>query len=335
VEYDKPHLTLDAQLAKLVSRGLAVPDPIRAMRLLETVGYYRLSAYAYPFRTPLGPESPRETSVQYRSNLFIPGTTFEWIENLWVFDRQLKLLILDAIEIVEIALRSKVGYHLGAHDRFGYLTTDSLNRTACDAFKPDGTDTDDPKLTLFEIWLARYLEHQARATTEDFIKHYVEKYDGKLPIWVATEIMEFGPLVRLYGFMTDTDKSSVSRDVAQTSGAVFGRWMKVANYSRNVSAHHGRLWNRTLTYKIGRLPDNLPLLQHLNLDIRGKKKVYGLAALLAYLTQEIRPEYEWKSRFVSLLNTFPVGIPLSPESAMGFPADWRSLELWGDRPRAS
>jgi abortive infection bacteriophage resistance protein len=193
---------------------------------------------------------------------------------------------------------------------------------------------DKPHLTLeeqVEKLASRGLDIPDRdRASRDFIKHYVEKYDSRHPVWVATEIMEFGQLIRLLGFMTDSDQSRVSTDIASVSGAVFVRWMKVANYVRNVSAHHARLWNRNLTYKIGRVPDNVEPLVHLNDDAAHRSRVYGICAVLAYLTSSIRIEDAWANRLVTLLDRFPSGLPLSPESHMGFPPGWRDLDLWAN-----
>lgn len=324
MQYDKPHLTLEQQVEKLASRGLEIPDRERASRFLETVGYYRASAYAYPFRELLDIGTPRETSVQFRGNAFVSGAQFSWIEDMWRFDRDLRLLFLDAIETVEIALRSKVGYHLGLQDRFGHLSAAHL-----DSSRTSTPDVEDSERQMFDVWLERYLDHQERASkSEDFIKHYVEKYDGRLPIWVATEIMEFGQLVRLLGFMADADQSRVSTEIGGVSGAVFVRWMKVTNYLRNVSAHHARLWNRSLTYKIGRIPDNALPLVHLNDDPSRRSRAYGMCAILAHLTSAIRAEDGWSGRLMELLNRFPSALPVSPESHMGFPMGWRKLDLW-------
>lgn len=324
VEYDKPHLTLPQQVERLASRGLEIRDRDRAARLLETIGYYRASAYAYPFRELLRDDAPRETSVQFRSSTFIPGAQFSWVEDMWRFDRDLRLLVLDAIEIVEIALRSKVGHHLGLRNKFAHLEVQCL-----DPERTSQPDNDDPEHSLFDVWLERYLEHQTSAAkSEDLIKHYVEKYDARLPIWVATEIMEFGQLVRLYGFATDGDRSQISIELGGVSGAVFVRWMKVANYVRNVAAHHARLWNRRLTYKVGRIPGNAELLVHLNEHSDHRTRVYGMCAILAHLTSLIRPEDRWSARFVQLIEGFPTGPPVAPETHMGFPEQWRELELW-------
>lgn len=308
----------------LASRGLNVDDPDRAARFLETVGYYRASAYGYPFREMLGPGAPRDSSVQFRTKDFISGAQFTWIEDLWRFDRELRLIVLDAIEVVEIALRSKVGFHLGHRDKFGHLDESNLDES-----RANQPDVDFAERTVFEVWRERYLEHQARAaTSEDFIRHYTEKYEGRLPIWVATEIMELGQLVRLYGFMSNADQLRVSIELVDVSGAVFGQWLKVANYLRNVSAHHARLWNRRLTYKLGRVPGTAPLLLHLNDDPVRKARVYGMCAILARLTSAIRPEDGWTQRFIALMGEFPAEPPVSPEDQMGFPAHWRDLEIW-------
>lgn len=310
-------------MEQLEARGLEVPDRAEARRLLESVGYYRLSAYAYPFRTPLSRDATPETSVQFRANSFEPGASFDWVMNLWAFDRSLRLLLLDAIEMVEIALRSKVGFHLGYRSPFGYLSSDDLDPARCAR-----RDSRDGARSAFDLWLERFREHQTKAASEDFIQHHVEKYDGVLPVWVATEIMEFGQLVRLYGFMLDVDQSVASKEIAGVSGAVFVRWMKVANYARNLSAHHARLWNRTLTYKLGRVPGNAPELIHLNDAPHSRQRIYAVAAILAYLTERIRPEAGWRGRLNELLDRFPTGLPVSPEAHMGFPVGWRSLELW-------
>lgn len=46
------------------------------------------------------------------SNDFTPGTTWNDINSLYRFDRKLRLLVFDAIERIEIALRTKLIYQL-------------------------------------------------------------------------------------------------------------------------------------------------------------------------------------------------------------------------------
>ncbi len=48
--YQKPFLRFAEQLQLLKARGLRVSDETTAMDYLRRIGYYRLSAYWYPFR---------------------------------------------------------------------------------------------------------------------------------------------------------------------------------------------------------------------------------------------------------------------------------------------
>ena len=84
-------------MALLKSRGLVISDEDKAVRYLESIGYYRLSAYMYPFL-----KVPKETH-QYKD-----GTTFQQVLNLYRFDKKLRMLLLNEIEKVEIAIRRAI-----------------------------------------------------------------------------------------------------------------------------------------------------------------------------------------------------------------------------------
>ena len=111
MEYTKPQLTYEEQVDKLIERGLGVPDRSAATALLQSVGYYRLSAYVYPFRVPL-PEDGR-TASHTRSEKVLEGVTLDHVWKVWEFDRKLRLLVLDATEVIEAGLRTQIAYVLG------------------------------------------------------------------------------------------------------------------------------------------------------------------------------------------------------------------------------
>ncbi|MEI8641428.1 Abi family protein [Pseudoalteromonas sp. Hal099] len=48
----------------------------------------------------------------HQNHTFKSGTTFEQVLNLYSFDRELRLLLLDAIERIEVSLRTQWAYHL-------------------------------------------------------------------------------------------------------------------------------------------------------------------------------------------------------------------------------
>ena len=88
--FEKPPLSSSALVDLLRSRGLAITDEAQAVQQISNIGYYRLSAYMVPFQ-------------RGRDNHdFKPGATFEDVMSLYSFDRQLRLLVLDALEHIEV-----------------------------------------------------------------------------------------------------------------------------------------------------------------------------------------------------------------------------------------
>ena len=94
--YAKPPLSLEDQVKLLVSRGMTIPDPERAKHYLKFIGYYKLSGYFRFFADPA--DDKRE---QIRA-----GTTFDDVLALYIFDRKLRVLLMDAFERIEIAAKA-------------------------------------------------------------------------------------------------------------------------------------------------------------------------------------------------------------------------------------
>src|SRR5690242_9811884 len=104
--YSKPYLSLPQQLALLESRGMQISDKPKALSYLERIGYYRLSAYWYPYRVPKIIRLSDGSTEERGDGTFKTGTEFSQIIDLYVFDKRLRLLMLDALERIEIALRT-------------------------------------------------------------------------------------------------------------------------------------------------------------------------------------------------------------------------------------
>ena len=94
IPYTKTAKSYIDQLSHLKQMGLVVKDDKRALKYLETVGYYRLRGYMVPFF-----ESP---SI----HKFKKHTTIDNILDLYKFDRELRLLVFSAIEKIEVAEKS-------------------------------------------------------------------------------------------------------------------------------------------------------------------------------------------------------------------------------------
>jgi abortive infection bacteriophage resistance protein len=107
----KPFKDYQELVSRLRSKGMVILDEDRAVRKLSQIGYYRLSGYWHVCRIPIldsenKPVLNKITQVPEREDKFFEGTSFDDIVTLYLFDKNLRLLILDAIERIEIHIRS-------------------------------------------------------------------------------------------------------------------------------------------------------------------------------------------------------------------------------------
>ena len=100
MRFEKPPKTFDEQVDLLISRGMRIGDLDRARRYLSHLNYYRLAAYWLPFEQ------------DHSTHRFKPGTDFDLVLQHYIFDRKFRLLVMDAIERIEISIRTRWAYHL-------------------------------------------------------------------------------------------------------------------------------------------------------------------------------------------------------------------------------
>lgn len=320
--YEKDHLTFKQQIELLESRGLEVRDHEAAERALSVVGYYRISAYTHPFRVPL---RPSVKGHDQRLSQFLTGSDFDTVLALWEFDRRLRLVLLDALERFEIALRTAVAYHLGKRDKYGHLNTESLAPAFVEQPPLDSAD----RLSKWDRWILEYNGRQEAASEEAFVSWFNYRYEGKLPIWVAVEILQWGQLSQLYGGMRVDDRETIAATFGLKSSKQLRSWIASMNDVRNLCAHHARLWNRVLVKQASRPREGeVPDLDHLlTLSDSQRARLYPTVAIMVWMTRGIIHMPEWVDVLKSHLSTFPLSPAVSLESA-GFPSGWQDLNLW-------
>ncbi|RRD04419.1 Abi family protein [Arachnia propionica] len=323
MEYTKPWLSYDQQVDLLVQRGVEVSDREVAKRVLQNVGYYRLSGYLFPFREdPLGETGHEEgrSPERYRE-----GTNMVQVVALLDFDRRLRLLVLEAVERIEVALRAKVGYFLGGRDPFVYEDPSIFT----EAFlKPEYKEGRGVVTSQHYDWLGKVGLCRERSK-EDFIGHFRDKYENRIPIWVLTEVLELGHLSSLCKGLRNDLATQISVSLGAPTKKFLISWIACMNHVRNIAAHHARLFNRGLVTAPKRpSPDEIPLLAHLRSDQAPKKfGSYSALAVMAYLLREVDSEGDWAKRVVKHLSQFPSGNGLEVRS-MGIADGWLEERLW-------
>ncbi len=315
--YSKPYLPVADQLALIKSRGIVVSDDALAEAYLNKIGYYRLSGYWYPYR-----QSKRLGADTVVLDQFRDGTKFSEIVDLYVFDKKLRLLMLDVIERIEIALRVQITLQLGAHGPHSHRNSSVLHPNFSVRPNPTTGEIEHQK------WLRRHDEAFDRSR-EEFAKHFKRKYAGEQPpIWIAAELWDFGAMSFLYSGMKKNDQTAVANAFGVQSWDVMSSWLHYINVARNVCAHHSRFWNKPNTARpVWPTAAVCPDLGHIAGDTKAKARTYGLACLSAYLLRSINPNSEWSKRFKTIIGSFPASKIVSLQAA-GFPTDWEKANLW-------
>lgn len=224
IAFQKPALSVEQQIQRLKTRGMNISNLEAAKKLLSSVSYYRLSAYWYPFRV--------KTQTQVQSE-FEQGMHLDKAVLLYEFDRQLRLKIIDAIERVEISLRTLIVNQLAnKYDPFFYAKASNFH----------------PQFN-HQNWFNGVMD-EVKRSSDEFIAHYSKKYTDfpVVPIWCVTEVMSLGKLSFMLKGLKHDDKKDISSHYNLHHKRLVD-WMHVITYVRNVCAHHSRLWNRELAIR--------------------------------------------------------------------------------------
>jgi len=295
--FNKPPLSLSEQVELIKKRGVIINDDSQAHKLLASIGYYRMSAYWYPFRM-------RENG--HVLSEFEKETNFDQVIFLYEFDRSLRLLIMDAIERIEIAIRATMANEL-APKYTPFFHAEALN------FHPNFNHSK---------WL-RGVTEEVKRSSDEFIKHYQEKYHNfpTVPIWCTTEVMSLGKLSFMYQGLKNDDKKLVS-DHFNLHHKRLANWLHVITYVRNVCAHHSRLWNRELAIR----PDQTKDENWLPPTTPRNDRIFYVLLMLHQLLKVLSNSQDWKTQLENLIDT--ISHVQKAMQMMGFADNWKEHPLW-------
>ncbi|MGN7190580.1 Abi family protein [Curtobacterium sp. SAFR-003] len=325
VPYTKPWLSIDDQIGILRRRGLVIPDVERAAAVLHEVGYYRLTGYLYPLRQSHTVIDERGRASVVVEEQYRVTARFDHACELIAFDRALRLLVLEAVERVEVAIRTRLAHVLGRLSPFAHEDPAAFSA----AFTASGSDPD--RRSEHQRWLGR-LEDRKGRSDESFVTHFRDRYDGHMPVWVVVELLELGQVSRLYGGLRNDLATEVAAAFSVPTKQLMRSWLASVNYVRNVAAHHSRLFNRKLVVAPKRpTAAQVPALAHLGSGSAPKRfGVYEVLAVLAHLLDAVPSDEDWQVRTAALLSSFPDIDGIDVGSTGADPA-WLQEPLWNLR----
>jgi len=296
VPYPKRFTTLKDLIPLLKSRGLNIVNEQDALDCLANIGYYRLSAYCYPLlKTP-------KTSHCYKS-----GASFDSVMNMYRFDRELRLLLFDEIEKIEVAIRSVMSNTITGELNDIFWMTDAANFYSTTIF----TKT----INLIQI--------ETDKSKEEFINHFRSKYiDPFPPAWMIVEVIPFGLLCGIYNNLKSAKLKKKVAAQFGLSSAVFSSWVISLVNLRNLCGHHSRTWNREIP--VTPAEPHSPAFPWMNSASTNMKRIYYRICMIKYLLFTASPQNTFTQKLKVLLEAYPT----IDVMAMGFPANWRDEPLW-------
>ncbi len=297
MNYSKPSLSISQQIALLKQRGLVFNNEQKAAHYLSNISYYRLRAYTYPFQDNTDP-----------NHLFNKNVSFEDVIDLYVFDRRLRLLVLNAIEKIEIALRTKIIYEFSLSNGSHWHENANMYRNNVHFNKNINS--------LYE---------EVDRSSETFIEHYKNTYSNPAypPAWMSLEVISLGLLSKLFAnLINGPEKKKVAKEFGLPNPIILESWIHAFASLRNICAHHSRLWNRRFTI-VPKIPKNTVHQFISNRNIFDNK-LYAQLCCINYIFSIISPN----SNFVKDLKTLLKTCSLVDCKEMGFPLNWENEFIW-------
>lgn len=290
--------TIEEQIDLLESREMLFRDIAKAPHFLANISYYRLKGYWW------------EMQEDFEDHIFQEDVYFEDVIDLYNFDRHFRLIVFNAIERIEIALRTKLIYHMSlSYGAEWYLD-----------------ETHFHSKYHFDEFIEK-IEKDIEQSSEEFIvKHYDNHPDEEPESWKALEVITLNTLSKLYNNIKPQlpEKSKIANEFGLNSNKDLSSWLRTITFIRNLIAHHSRLWNRVMVNKYS-WPNNsrFPLLSYFP-DEERRKKIFPILSAIIYMNDIISPGNNLKQELFGLVNQFPN----TPLYKMGFPPKWKEEPIF-------
>lgn len=305
---NKPARSIADQIALLQSRNMLFRNIADAPNHLLNISYYRLKGYWWDMQN------------DYVLHILKPNTYFEDIIERYNFDRHLRLILFDAIERVEISLRTKMIYHLS----LSYGSLWYLNPNLFD----NGSISYNSVLKTQHAHTLDEIKKEFNRSKEIFIEDHKNRFPNQdADAWKILEVASLGNLSKLYKSLNHQlpEKATIAKEMGLNLHTELSSWLEAITYLRNIIAHHARLWSRNMVKKpIDNI--NNPIQDWLSFPLSPvqKKKPFLIISTLIYLCNNTTPNNQIKANILNLINQYP-NIPIYK---MGFLNNWDQHDIW-------
>lgn len=306
--FNKIFRTIDEQIMILRGKGLIIENNDETKNLLLRENYFFISGYRHLFMEP------------GNKDVFLPGTNFEELYAMFIFDRKLRNVFFKNILIIENNIKSIISYQLSK--KYGFREKEYLNPR-------NFTQDKLVERKVKDILNKMYRQIRVNGRKHTATMHYIDNY-GYIPLWILVKVLSFGIVSEFYGILKNEDKHNIAKFYS-LDGQTLERYLGLLSNFRNVCAHEDILYD----HKTQRFVPDTRYHQQLNIEKvedvykYGKNDLFGLVIMLKDLLREEEFEEmidEIKLEIEILDHSVNV-IPLSNIlSRIGFPSNWYDIK---------
>lgn len=185
------HLNFNEQIGLLISRNMDVKDKEDAVNVLKHINYYKFKEFAEPFC------SKENDNLNYRN------IDFKFIVSRYYNDKNLRMNLLHAIEMIEVSVKTNLAFELGKGTlgAYGYLDFKNWSNREeyCKHYLAD-------KSNSFKEKIFKYIKKGNYVEINRKLKESGEKYP---PVWLTINILTFGDLVKLLELLSNKKMRSL------------------------------------------------------------------------------------------------------------------------------
>ncbi|MBR6198371.1 MAG: Abi family protein [Bacteroidaceae bacterium] len=298
--------TIEEQVSILRNRGMEFGDMELAKQFLGRVSYFRMKYYWIDLVDP-------------ETDDFKDGSIFEDVIERYELDKELRLILFNAIELLEVGLRSKIITKISLAMGTGLWY---LNR---DLFEDEEYHRD----------FVLDLKYEFGRSTDPFARDYIRNHDdwdedslyGDNPdAWMIFETATFGTLSKMYKNLKAQSplQSAIANEFGMYSTKEFSSWLEAISVLRNIIAHHSRLWYRIFSKKSVNIKRHRDVWLNVDMTENMRKRAFGVISCLLYLCNALTPDNRIKDNIIQLFDRHP-NVPIY---LLGFTDGWKDYPIW-------
>ena len=315
IPYSNPALTIDQQVTLLKEKELIVADEQSASFWLSHISYFRFKQYSYSFK-----------DYENHDGHYIEGTTFEMIRDLYTFDRKLRMILFEAIENIEISVKTAISNIMTiAHGPHWYMDANLFfSEEERRQIVKNAKAKEDIPVAFEHAEFLNDVEYETKYRPEIYLQHYYKTYTpSHPPSWIMMEIITFGTLSNMIENMKPSDQKNAICESFGLTKKHFVSWMHSFSFIRNKCAHHARLVFAKINFAPS-LPQKKSR-QFLNeADLVENDTLYAVIACAQYMLRVCNPASAFKKDILKLADTYT----MIDYEALGFTPEWRSDPFW-------